>query len=828
MSFNLLKTLKIERAANLIEKHPNSVLFVTSLLRSREVKLAAALRGIGWKVILLYKKTTPFSPADYFDLAIPFTSDRQIHNVAMLLRPRICHVFSGAIDDLALTLCRNKPSPVVLDLNDIFCKALFRYHPERFEPTRECVALADGFCARDLQIKFAERIDGFTLLGRLILFPEYSWVDGPALPQAKQKRPGDEVHVVSIGTFCLETQGMYDSAYLQLARLLTGQGIHFHIYPHWDYLAAPKARLQDHFRDFFKLQSESPFMHMHESVPFDRLAEELTQYDFGMVSGAKPEFAQKMSLLTTNYMKSCYSGRISDYIDARLPVLINREVAYNYRMLEHYGIVADLGGVLQPGFREKLLELKRDPDLHRRVQKAADYWDLHRHAKRLADFYSRVSLETTNSRVGLPSWIVAAAVTPIVARRIVGPLNAVVSMQSRLMSMRSEIKRLSKENQGYVSQNAQLRGEIGRLQDEISLGSQPIRNVAGYLNWESLLDTNERVSGFAELMRILGAFERNKKEIGLSAAWEALNKKTIDALLADGYVNFKRTLGLNYFTFPIQAGDPQLVALESRLEPAVVEKLREQAWSLPDDPNFIVADQKYYRFFVLLLAEYVRTRDSEHLLTRIKEPAEGNPVVVPFRLGHVSQDIANSILEYYSISEANSPWTCRNVLEIGGGYGRTAYVIRSLHPEIRYVMVDIPPAIYVAQRYLSSVFDPVRVLRVPDFEHFSEIEEQFERASIVFMLPNQLKKLPAKTFDLAINISSFGEMTRDQIDYYFTEIDRTVSGLFYSKQWQHSSNPFDGLNLSKADYPAPPHWTEVYSRLCSVQTDFFEAMYKVP
>ena len=286
-----------------------------------------------------------------------------------------CHVFSGAVDEVALRFCRDKPAPVVVDLNDVFCPSLFNYLHERFEPTKECLEAADGICARDLQPKFAERYDGFRIPKHVLMFAEYSWHNGPADPRAAKKGDPNEIQVVSVGTICLETQGMYDSCYLQLARMLADQRIHLHIYPHWFYRNAKGTsfnfNLRVDFSDFFQLEQETPYLHMHECLPLDELARELPQYDFGIISGGAAEFGQRLNFLTQKYMQACYSGRISDYLDARLPVLINREIAFNYWLLDRHEVAIDLAGVLRPGFRDELLAIKRDRVRAEKVERAA-------------------------------------------------------------------------------------------------------------------------------------------------------------------------------------------------------------------------------------------------------------------------------------------------------------------------------------------------------------------------------------------------------------------------------------------------------------------------
>ena len=62
----IVNTPKIVRASRLINQNPKTVVFVTSLLRAREIKMASALRKIGWKVILIYLETTPFLPDGHF------------------------------------------------------------------------------------------------------------------------------------------------------------------------------------------------------------------------------------------------------------------------------------------------------------------------------------------------------------------------------------------------------------------------------------------------------------------------------------------------------------------------------------------------------------------------------------------------------------------------------------------------------------------------------------------------------------------------------------------------------------------------------------------
>jgi hypothetical protein len=395
--------MDLSAAAALFRNTADSALFVTSQLRPRELKMADGLRQLGWKVGLIYYKWTPFEPNAYFDFCFEAETAQAAHQIAKHLSPRVSHVFSGAIDDLILMFCRDKPSPVVIDLNDVFAPSLFNYCEERFEPTREALALADGFCARDLQVKSAERLDGFRLPQKLLLFPEYCW-NGIRVPDALAERAdSDDVHVVSVGTFSLETQGMYDSCYLRLTEMLVEHGIHFHIYPHWayrrDHLGSPHVNFERDFSEFLALQSTNPYLHVHDSLSIEELGKVLPRYDFGMVSGGCASFGQHLKFYHRPYIENCYSGRISDYLDARLPILVNDEVKFDYWLLKRYGACVDLKGVLRPGFKQNLLDRKRDKQKRKVVEYAAQRLSVKANSPRLATFYQSIIASETPERL---------------------------------------------------------------------------------------------------------------------------------------------------------------------------------------------------------------------------------------------------------------------------------------------------------------------------------------------------------------------------------------------------------------------------------------------
>ena len=73
----------------------------------------------------------------------------------------------------------------------------------------------------------------------------------------------------------------------------------------------------------------------------------------------------------------------------------------------------------------------------------------------------------------------------------------------------------------------------------------------------------------------------------------------------------------------------------------------------------------------------------------------------------VSQDLANSFLEYSAMAEHVTFHSRLTVCELGAGSGRVGYWLLRRHPGLRYVVVDIPPALDLAQWYLTRCYPEV-------------------------------------------------------------------------------------------------------------------------
>lgn len=314
-----------------------------------------------------------------------------------------------------------------------------------------------------------------------------------------------------------------------------------------------------------------------------------------------------------------------------------------------------------------------------------------------------------------------------------------------------------------------------------------------------------------------------------SKFWEFYNEKNIKQLEAEGIQNIKQTVARNYFTWIIGIKNEQFRYLLKNTRIFSWPSILFGSPAYVSDTYLSWVKRIQLAIFTRMLWRAVEPIDVEGLLNFISEPRQGNPYKIYLDGKLISQDLANSVLEYYSIREYfKVPKTEKATFcELGAGYGRNAHVFLSVFPRGKYIVIDIPPALYVSQEYLSSVFPDKKIFTFRCFGQFEEIEQEFHEADIVFLLPHQAALLPEKCIDLFINISSLHEMQLQQIKEYFRLIEKLTKGYFYSKQWTISKNPIDKVVIKKNDYPVPNNWQELYSRQTKVQVRFFEAMYKI-
>jgi len=161
-----------------------------------------------------------------------------------------------------------------------------------------------------------------------------------------------------------------------------------------------------------------------------------------------------------------------------------------------------------------------------------------------------------------------------------------------------------------------------------------------------------------------------------SLFWKNLNKINLEQLSALGYSKFKRTVNQNYFNFLV-LGPKNRQFISVFLKWLKNPKLQVFTSKFEGDKYIIGGDHKFrlnkmqlffYKLFISMLWEYTKTIDKENLLEHLEEPIEGDPLRIFYRGKLISQDLCNSILEYYSITNRIPSETKKNltIAELGG------------------------------------------------------------------------------------------------------------------------------------------------------------------
>lgn len=384
----------------------------------------------------------------------------------------------------------------------------------------------------------------------------------------------------------------------------------------------------------------------------------------------------------------------------------------------------------------------------------------------------------------------------------------IIQMMSRLS------KRVLPENVHGL-----LRAFYRRLRSEYSGVSE-----AKLVDWDVYLKDPRLDPRLEEMLRV---FIDGQEAATTSAYWSMLCRKNVAQLLDKKYENFKQTVALNYFTWIVDRMDPQAVFLQNSLPPEEVKLARKRAAESQHHAFITEKQSEFYNLLTYLLWNYTEKIVGSEVMAQFAEPEEGNPLSVKLDGRNISQDLANSVLEFYSVSQGlPNIRSLKSILEVGGGYGRTAYAFLRLLPNVRYVLVDIPPALYIAERYIAGQFSDRKIFRYRNFKNFSEVANEFNEAQIAFLMPDQLSLLPDHSTDLFLAIDCLHEMRPEQIKRYYETVNR-LADYFYQKCWKKTTIPYDDITLTQNDYPFPSNWQNLYFRDCRVQTTYFETMFNI-
>jgi hypothetical protein len=388
MAARLLVSGRRLRAANIVRRD-RRVVFVSERPGQREAKLAFGLRQAGWDVIQLHSDPPGFADRSNFSEFQQFSSPWHAVELAYRAKARLFHVFAPNCNDTCVRMVDHKPGRVIIDFYDHFYSvadgipALEARYAVDVARQRHCIEQADAVCCRDLQMQYGRRTTGLARRMPLIYFPEYCWNLTP-LPES---RVDNAIHIVQIGWMGFETRGAEDTGCFRLFEQFVNAGCHVHVYVHPAFPPVGTKDFATLFADYLRLAAATGRMHLHPTVPADRLITELSHYDFGF--GLSNAMALDIPWRTVNPRRFpvCGSSRMFDYLDAGLGLLLSPQLKLMVHQFRFTGMVVDGIALLRSG--HILDGLQRAPRDH--VAAAREQLSIRRHIHRLAAFYERIA-----------------------------------------------------------------------------------------------------------------------------------------------------------------------------------------------------------------------------------------------------------------------------------------------------------------------------------------------------------------------------------------------------------------------------------------------------
>jgi putative sugar O-methyltransferase len=156
----------------------------------------------------------------------------------------------------------------------------------------------------------------------------------------------------------------------------------------------------------------------------------------------------------------------------------------------------------------------------------------------------------------------------------------------------------------------------------------------------------------------------------------------------------------------------------------------------------------------------------------------------------------------------NVPRPLRTVIEIGAGYGGLARLVKLFEHSVQYWIVDLPETIYFSYSFLRANFPEAKCAA---FSADSPPVGDVAGSDFVFVPTDALAHLAGRSFDLAINTSSLGEMTQAAVERYFHLLEQDTSVRYFYSMNRYGQYPTKRiLNNIEVLYELAPtefgHW----------------------
>ena len=284
---------------------------------------------------------------------------------------------------------------MIIRMKDHFGKIVFEnydvangmytiFSENELEIERYCMEHADGVCCRGFEMEYLINNLGFHI-NKLIVFMDYC-MGGEIRFYIENRKNEDILSLCYVGGIFAENENI-DSPYYcipELSRMCADNQCHLHIYPSvWD---------EKRYGGYIEHEKTNPYFHIHKTISYGELIEEISQYDYGIFAIKKKYIGNASDGYTENKHIYAATNKFFDYLDAGLPIIAATPTKL-VEMLEKENVL--LKWTIEQYDFEKLRELKRKGTYRENVKKAKSKFSIHVKIDELIEFYE--SLKTACS-----------------------------------------------------------------------------------------------------------------------------------------------------------------------------------------------------------------------------------------------------------------------------------------------------------------------------------------------------------------------------------------------------------------------------------------------
>ncbi len=175
------------------------------------------------------------------------------------------------------------------------------------------------------------------------------------------------------------------------------------------------------------------------------------------------------------------------------------------------------------------------------------------------------------------------------------------------------------------------------------------------------------------------------------------------------------------------------------------------------------------------------------------------------------------------------------VCDIGGGYGALAHRIKKNFPNAVCLLFDLPEQNYISNYYLKKLNPAAKVLDLENLLKLKNVKSldilKIKKIDLIkydyIILPGYLiKQLASNTVDVFVNTRSFMEMNIETVNFYFSQIHRSINrdGIFYCVNRYKKKTSGDTIKFKK--FPFDENWSFEISKASFSQPLIHEALLK--